>query len=235
MAGMNISGKTIVITGASDGIGKSVAVRLAQQQGHLILWGRDETKLAEVRRLCEAAGSTVSMYAFDITNAAERDKATAEIQNTYQVDVLINNAGIWHKSTPLAELESELIESVISTNLTAHILTTKALLAQMRGRETVVLNVISSAGLQGRAGRTAYAASKFGMRGFSEALREETKDDPIRIGAIFQSGTNTQMFAKAGEDMPLDRYTDPDDLAEVVAFMLTRPPRLWMNEVHVVY
>ena len=91
------------------------------------------------------------------------------------------------------------------------------------------------AGLQGRAGRTAYAASKYGMRGFTEALRDETKTDNIRIGAVFQSGTNTQMFAKAGEEMPTDKYSEPGDLADIVVFMLTRPPKIWINELHVVY
>ena len=98
-----------------------------------------------------------------------------------------------------------------------------------------VIAISSLAGLRGEEGCTAYAASKYGMRGFTEALRDETKGDPIRIGAVFQSGTNTQMFAKAGEEMPLDKYTDPNDLAEVIVFMLTRPPKIWVNEIQVVY
>lgn len=182
-----------------------------------------------------AEGAQVATFVFDITDDTKLESVVAEVLKTHQIDALINNAGIWHKSTELAALSAGTIQSVIATNLTAHMLITKEFIAHMRSRETAIINIISSAGLQGRAGRTAYAASKFGMRGFTEALREETKDDPIRVGAVFQSGTNTQMFAKAGENMPLESYTDPDDLAEVVVFMLTRPPRLWLNEVRVVY
>jgi short-subunit dehydrogenase len=232
---MNIVDKTILVTGASDGIGKSIALQLARHNANLVLFGRDNTKLGAVKQACEALSVRAATYAFDITDDAKRDTVIAEVLATQQIDVLINNAGIWHKSTELADLSAETIQSVITTNLTAHMLTTKGFIASMRSRETAIVNIISSAGLQGRAGRTAYAASKFGMRGFTEALREETKDDPIRIGAVFQSGTNTQMFAKAGEDMPLESYTDPNDLAEVVVFMLTRPPKLWLNEIRVVY
>lgn len=227
--------RTILITGASDGIGKSVAIKFSEQKENLILFGRDMGKLQAVKAACEANGSKVEVRAFDLTDDEARDNVVNEVLQSQKIDVLINNAGIWHNSLQLNDLPSEKIQEVIATNLTAQILLTKGFIESMRSRETTIINIISSAGLQGKAGRTAYAASKFGMRGFTEALREETKDDPIRIGAIFQAGTNTQMFAKAGETMPLEKYTNPDDLADVVVFMLTRPPKIWLNEIRVVY
>lgn len=227
--------KTIIITGSSDGIGKSIAKKLSEQKHNLILFGRDEPKLQEVKTMCEANGSRVETYAFDLTDQATRAKVISEILKSHQIDVLINNAGIWHNSLNLSELPAEKIQEVINTNLTAQMLLTKDVIESMRNRETAIINIISSAGLNGKAGRTAYAASKFGMRGFTEALRDETYGDPIRIGAVFQAGTNTQMFAKAGETMPVEKYTNPDDLADVVVFMLSRPPKIWLNEVRVVY
>lgn len=227
--------KTIIITGASDGIGRSIALKLSEQKNNLILCGRDENKLQDVKAICESNGSKATTYAFDLTDDTARGKAVQEILSTNRVDVLVNNAGIWHNSHHLADLPSEKIQEVITTNLTAQMLWTKGFIGSMRERETAIINIISSAGLQGKAGRTAYAASKYGMRGFTEALRDETYGDPIRIGAVFQGGTNTQMFAKAGETMKLEKYTDPDDLADVVVFMLTRPPKIWLNEVTVVY
>lgn len=227
--------KTIIITGSSDGIGKSIAKKLSEQKHNLILFGRDEPKLQEVKTMCEANGSRVETYAFDLTDQATRAKVISEILKSHQIDVLINNAGIWHNSLNLSELPAEKIQEVINTNLTAQMLLTKDVIESMRNRETAIINIISSAGLNGKAGRTAYAASKFGMRGFTEALRDETYGDPIRIGAVFQAGTNTQMFAKAGETMPVEKYTNPDDLSDVVVFMLSRPPKIWLNEVRVVY
>ncbi len=65
------------------------------------------------------------------------------------------------------------------------------------------------------------------------ALREDTKEDAVRIGAVFQSGTNTRMFEKAAEDFPVDSFTEPKDLADIVAYMLSRPDKLWINEVRI--
>jgi short-subunit dehydrogenase len=232
---MKLERKTILITGASDGIGRSIALKLAQYNTHLILLGRNATKLKQVKQRCESVGTTVQTHAFDITDNTAREGAVQTILHTNQVDILINNAGIWHRSTPLGSLSADTIQAIISTNLTAQILLTSSLIENMKDRETAIINVISSAGLQGKAGRTAYAASKYGMRGFTEALRDETREMPIRVGAVFQAGTNTQMFAKADEAMPLEKYSEPDDLADVIVFMLTRPPKLWVNEIHVVY
>lgn len=232
---MNITGKTIIISGASDGIGKSTALSLAKNNLNLILLGRDQVKLDQVKSACESNGSTVKTYAFDITDNVVLDKVAESIKHDGSVDIIINNAGIWHNSITLGNLDVNVIESVIATNLTSHMLLTRQFIDSMKDRETAIINIVSSAGMQGKAGRTAYAASKFGIRGFTEALRDETHSNIIRIGAVFQSGTNTQMFKKADEDMQLDKYTNPDDLAQVIEFMLTRPPKLWLNEVHVTY
>jgi short-subunit dehydrogenase len=227
--------KTILITGASDGIGKSIAIKFSEQKESLILFGRDENKLQAVKEACQSNGSKVESYAFDLNDNSARERVVNEILQSHSIDTLINNAGIWHKSAELADLSAEKIQEVITTNLTSQILLTKGFIGGMLDRETAIINIVSSAGLQGKAGRTAYAASKFGIRGFTEALREETKKYPIRIGAVYQAGTSTQMFAKAGDDMPLEKYTNPDDLADVVVFMLTRPPKIWLSDVRVAY
>lgn len=232
---MKLEKKRIVITGASDGIGRSIACKLAQLNVSLALLGRDSEKLNSVKDLCEKDGSDVAVHAFDLNDTHARNNVVDEIYSGGTVDILINNAGIWHASTPLEAIDPELVESVIATNLTSQILLTRSFIGTMKDRETAIINIVSTAGIQGRAGRTAYAASKYGMRGFTESLRDETKELPIRIGAVFQSGINTQMFAKAGEKMQLDKYSDPDDLADIIIFMLTRPAKIWLNEVHVTY
>lgn len=232
---MNIVNKTVLVSGASDGIGKSIAIALAESGANLVLLGRDSEKLEAVKVSCVGSGANVHTYAFDITDNQSLEEFATSIKQITEIDVIINNAGIWHKSTPLGELEPALIQKVIATNLTAHMLLTRLFINDMKSRETAIINIVSSAGMQGKAGRTAYAASKFGMRGFTEALRDETRANPIRIGAVFQGGTNTQMFEKADEQIQLAKYTEPNDLADVVVFMLTRPQKLWINEVQVTY
>jgi short-subunit dehydrogenase len=110
LAFMNIANKTILISGASDGIGRSIALCLSKQNVNLILLGRDKTKLEEVKNQCEANGSRAETYAFDLTDKPSLDCAAQSIKAAGQVDVIINNAGVWHKSTPLGQLDVETIE-----------------------------------------------------------------------------------------------------------------------------
>ncbi len=226
--------KTILITGASDGIGKSIATKLSKGQNNLILFGRDEQKLKSVQEICEKNGSTVEIYAFDLNDNETRQKVVKEILQNHQIDILINNAGIWHKAGDLTTLGEDKITEVINTNLTSQILLTRELLDSMRQREnSAIVNVISKSGLMPQLGQTVYTASKFGMKGFTDVLRLDTKADPIRIAGVYQSGTNTEMFAKAGEEFSTEKFTNPDDLADVVAFILSQPDRIWINEIHV--
>lgn len=228
--------KTVLITGASDGIGKSIALKLSERKEQLILFGRDEVKLQNVRTACEANGAHVETYAFDLTDNEKRCAVAGEILSRQQVDVLINNAGIWHKAGDVTSFSEENIQEVISLNLTAQILLTRQVLEQMRSREgAAVVNIVSKSGVVAQAGQTVYTASKYGMRGFTDVLREDTKDEPVRVAGVYQSGTNTRMFAKAGDNPPVEKFTNPDDLADVVVFMLTRPEKIWLNEVHVTY
>jgi short-subunit dehydrogenase len=215
--------KTILITGASDGIGKSIATKLSEQKESLILFGRDEAKLEAVKSTCEANGSKVETYAFDLTDNEKRRSIVDEIIGKQKVDVLINNAGIWHKVGDITTLSEEKVTEIINTNLTCQILLTRQLLDQMRNRNgTAIVNIVSKSGLVAQAGQSAYTASKYGIKGFTDVLREDTKEEPVRIAGVYQAGTNTGLFTKAGDDFPVEKFTNPDDLADVVAFMLTR-------------
>lgn len=228
--------KTILITGASDGIGKNISVKLSEQKHNLVLFGRDEAKLQAVKAVCEANGSNVQTYAFDLADNSKRQDVVKEITAKQQVDVLVNNAGIWHKVGDITTLSEDKITEVINTNLTSQILLTRQLLEQMRSRKgTAIINVVSKSGVVAQAGQTAYTASKYGMKGFTDVLREDTKEEPVRIAGVYQAGTHTDMFAKAGDNFEVEKFTNPEDLADVVVFMLTRPEKIWLNEVHVTY
>ena len=228
--------KTVLVTGANDGIGKSIACKFSKQKNNLILFGRDQAKLEAVKAECETNGSKVETFAFDLTNFDKLRETVDSILKNQSVDVLINNAGIWHKVGDLTSLNEDKIQEVINTNLTCHILLTRQLLDQMRNRrDTAIVNIISKSGIVAQLGQAVYTASKYGMKGFTDVLREDTKEEPIRIAAVYQSGTHTDMFKKAGEDFSSERFTEPDDLADVVVFMLSRPEKIWLNEVYVTY
>ena len=218
--------RKVLITGASDGIGRAIALKLAVDY-ELVLFGRDEQKLQKVADECGGA----EMYAFDLNDNEARARVLAQIKD---VDVLINNAGVWQKMGGLESVSDEDIVTILNTNLVSQILLTKALLPQMKGRAgAAIINVISKSGVVAQEGQSVYTASKYGMRGFTDVLRIDTKEDPIQIGAVYQSGTNTKMFEKTGDQPPVETFTEPEDLAEVIRFMLERPKKLWLNEVRV--
>lgn len=229
---MKLKNKNILITGASDGIGRSIAIALSKENVNLILLGRDEKKLKEVAEKC---GNNAKTYSFDINDGEARNKNISEILSKTNIDVLINNAGMWHKVGDVSSIPESKISEVINTNLTSQILLTGECIASMIDRETIILNVISKSGYVPQLGQAAYGASKFGMRGFTDVLRIDTEGHPIRIGAVYQSGTDTRLFAKEGDTFSTKDFTNPDDLADVVVFMLSRPPKLWINEIHITY
>lgn len=226
--------RKIVITGASEGIGKEIALRLARDtENQLVLMSRNQKNLESVVSEIESMGGKASCVVCDLSDKEQIKTAATSIG---EVDVLINNAGIWQKISQLDEVSDEDIENILSVNLTGHILMTKYFLPELRKSDSsAIINIISKSGVTSQEGQSVYTASKWGMRGFTEVLRNDLKEDGIRISAVYQSGTATNMFAKTGEEVPKEKFTDPADLAEVIAFMLNQPDKIWLNEVHVTY
>jgi len=228
---MKLENKNILVTGASDGIGRSIAITLSKAGAHVILLARNEEKLESVAQECNGKTTTISC---DITDHEKLKSALEGLIKENPVDILINNAGIWQKAGDVTSVDDQSIEDIISVNMTSHILITKYLLPSMRTRETAIVNVISKAGVVAQKGFSVYSASKYGMRGFTDVLREDTSDEPIRIAALYQAGTNTDMFNKSGQEgVPIEKFTEPNDLAETIRFMLSLPEKIWLKEVHV--
>jgi len=225
--------KKVLITGASEGIGKAIALRLATEDMSLMLLARNEEKLEAVKKEVEVLGGNAHVVVCDMRS---QEAVVAVADTLTEIDVLINNAGIWHKMSQLDEITPDTISDVIATNLTGQITLTNQLLPKLRNSATpAVLNIISKSGVTAQEGQTVYTASKWGMKGFTDTLRNDVRDTNIRVGAVYQAGTATDMFEKTGEEVPREKFTPPEDLAETIAFMLTRPDKIWLNEVHVTY
>ena len=220
----------IIITGASDGIGKSIALKLAQEGHTLVLFGRNEERLKDV---AEKSGNA-EYYAFNLNHSEARSDAVNKVLSKGNVDILINNAGIWHKMGDLETIADEKIIEVINTNLTSQILLTKQLLPYIRNRDgSFIINVVSKSGIATQDGHSVHSASKWGLRGFTDVLRADTKDDKVTVVGVYQSGTNTKLFEKAGEDFPVETFTNPNDLASVIAFIIDQPPNLKIHEIRI--
>jgi NAD(P)-dependent dehydrogenase (short-subunit alcohol dehydrogenase family) len=233
---MNLTGKRVIVTGGSDGIGRHICLKLADQGCAIAIVGRNQARLDAVVAECEARGAAEARaYAADLTDAAAIEQAAAAMLDDFGgMDILINNAGIWHKAGPLDSIDADMLVATVQTNLTALIQLTRHVLPALRQQEeAAILNVASKSGVVAQAGQSVYSATKYGVRGFTDVLKVDEAETGVRVAGLYQSGTNTGMFAKADEDVPNHIFTEPDDLADVVVFMLSRPPKLWMHEVRV--
>ncbi|WP_435661124.1 SDR family NAD(P)-dependent oxidoreductase [Leisingera caerulea] len=233
---MQLNGKTVIVTGGSDGIGKHICLKLAAAGCKLAILGRNRDRLDQVAEAARSLGAPEARsYGADMTDpAAIGAAASAILQDFGSVDILINNAGIWHKAGPLDSISEEMLMATVQTNLTGLMQLTRHLLPALRTRdEAAIVNVASKSGVVAQAGQSVYTATKYGVRGFTDVLKVDEAETGVRVAGLYQSGTNTGMFAKAGEDVPNHIFTEPEDLADVVVFMLSRPPKLWMHEVRV--
>lgn len=235
---MQLQNKVIIVTGSSEGIGEQVALRLAKDGAKLALIARNLEKLKEVQKQAQKIGSPqVEIYSCDICNTRAINTTVSAINKDFGwIDILINNAGIWQKMMQLDEIETSTIDSVIQTNLTGVIHMTHQVLPLLRQtKESAIINIISQSGVVSQDGQSVYTATKFGIRGFTDVLKKDLKGTQVRVAWVYQAGTNTKMFENTGETMPIENFTDPADLADVIAYMLGLPPKIWMHDVRVCY
>ncbi len=165
--------KVVLITGASSGIGRALAVEAARRGAKLALMARNAIELEKTARLCKASGSEVFVFAGDVSRENDcKDFVERALDNFGAIDVLINNAGISMRAL-LLDLELEVIRKVMNVNFWGTVYCTKFALSHLLKSKGSVVGISSIAGYKGLPGRTGYAASKFAMQGFLEALRIE--------------------------------------------------------------
>ncbi len=237
---MQIHDKVIVVTGASEGIGRSIALALAKKSAAVALVARNKAKLEQVRSEVVALGATRSQaYVCDVQDISQIQSTAKQIIADYgeQLIGLVNNAGIWQKKAPLDQIPDSEINSVVQTDLLGVIHMTKAFLPHFRTLpEAGIINISSRSGVTAQANQSVYSATKWGIRGLTQVLKEDLVGTNIHIAGVYQGGTNTQMFNKAGEDFSAEKlagFIPADDLGEVIATMLSLPPQIWLSEIHV--
>ncbi len=195
-----LHGVSVVITGASSGIGKATALAFAREGANVTLASRDGKKLAAVAALCERQGGQAHYSESDVADArAMRAVAQAAVKRFGRVDVWVNNAGIGAVGR-FTDVPVEAHDQVISTNLMGYLHGSHAVLPYFMARHAgVLINVISFAAIVGPPFGASYTATKFGLRGLSESLRAELQDEPgIHICDVFPGFVDTPGVGHAG-------------------------------------
>lgn len=223
---MDYSGKVIVITGASSGIGKESAIRFSKLGGSVVLVSRNKEKLEEVAKELSRYKSDVLVCACDVSQKEQVAQMSRQVMDKFgSVNVLVNNAGFGIYGN-FVDLKVEDIESQMETNYLGMIYCTKEFLPKMLEQKSGhVVNVASVAASFGIPSMAAYCASKFAMLGFSESLYHELKGSGVGITVVSPIMVRTNFFDnKSFERMP--RYTmalDPKTVAKAVVRAASSP------------
>jgi 3-oxoacyl-[acyl-carrier protein] reductase len=226
---MSLAGQVALVTGASRGIGRAIALALGRAGAHVIVNYRGNQSAAdEALGAIIAVGGSGELSRFDITEESQIDSAVQNVVDRYQkVDILVNNAGVTADNL-LMRVKAAEWDQVIGTNLKGTVLCTKAVSRVMIRRQGGrIINLSSVVGQMGNAGQSIYAASKAGIIGFTKAVAREVASRNVTVNVVAPGFIETDMTARLPEKLrqeflqsiPLGRFGSCDDVAEMVLFL----------------
>jgi 3-oxoacyl-[acyl-carrier protein] reductase len=224
-----LAGRTALVTGASRGIGRAIALRLAELGARLLLVARDAAALTAVQREITAHGGTAEIHPADLTAATAIEALGAAVNAAGGCELLVNCAGIGRIGKPLHETPVEDFNAIFATNVRAPFLLMRAFVPQMikHGRGHIV-NISSLAGQGTLANGAAYAASKSALNALTYSSAEELRAHNIRVSVVAPGSVNTD-FGGGGKDPA--KMLQPEDVAAAVATLVTQPSHAFISEV----
>ena len=237
---MSLHGRTALVTGASQGLGKAIALRFAGEGARVVLAARSRERLAETAAEIEAAGGSALVAPTDLRQPGDLDALAQRVEDEFGgIDTLVAGSGIAGPTTELWKLTPEQWEETIAVNLTGTFLTCRALLPAMirRGSGNIVV-IGSTTGKRPLYGRTPYAASKLGLVGLVRTLAVELGPLGVRVNLISPGGvagprietvireqaaangtTYDETYAQYARETPLRRLIPPEDIAATAVFL----------------
>jgi 3-oxoacyl-[acyl-carrier protein] reductase len=225
---MNISGRVALVTGASQGIGRSCALKLATTGAAVALAARNQEKLDALVTEITGAGGKAAAFPVDVSDEAQiKSACKAAITQFGKIDILVNNAGITRDQLVMRMKRADW-DAVLSTNLTSAYLCIQQVIGSMlKQRWGRIINITSVFGQMGQAGQANYAASKAGLIGLTMAIAREVGSRTITCNAVAPGLIETAMTAGLGDEfqqnavkqIPLGRVGSPEDVANAVAYL----------------
>ena len=230
---MTLTGRTALVTGAGKGIGRAIALALAAEGANVALVTRTASDLEPVAAAARAKNVRVATAAADVADRAQCEAAVASVTSELgPIDILINNAGV-AMSGSIVDMDPEVWERMFRVNTFGTYYVTRAVLPSMIERRTGdIINVASTAGLNGALNLAAYSGSKAAVLRFTESLAAEVRKHDVRVTALLPSTVNTVMAASLGLKIGSeDRTMQPEDVAALVVSTLSLPRRVFVRDV----
>jgi 3-oxoacyl-[acyl-carrier protein] reductase len=225
---VSLAGKTVLITGASSGIGWATALAFASKGANVVLTARREERLRELRDKIRESGGTAVFIAGDATDEATAEECVALAESEFgRLDILINNAGAGNYKN-LVDTSVDEYDWLMDVNMKSSFLFARqaapGMIAQKSGE---ILFISSVAGLQGYAGEAVYCASKFAQIGFAQSLDAELRKHGIKVGTICPGGVKTEFAVGHGrteEGVKDSHMMEPSEVADTIVFACSQPP-----------
>jgi NAD(P)-dependent dehydrogenase (short-subunit alcohol dehydrogenase family) len=217
MAGLE--GKVALVTGASQGLGRALALAYAREGAKLVINARGEGSIRPVAEEVEALGAEVLAIPADVADSESVDRLVSQTADRFgRIDVLVNNAGILGPRVKIEEFPEDEWRKVIDANLTGLFLVSKAAVPHLKAGASII-NLVSGVSVDGRPEWGAYSVSKFGVEGITQILAAELKERGIRVNAVDPGGMRTDMRAAAyPEEDPQTRIT-PEENTDVFLYL----------------
>ncbi|GAB4325296.1 MAG: 3-ketoacyl-ACP reductase [Candidatus Zixiibacteriota bacterium] len=231
----SLKGRRVIVTGASKGIGRAIAERLADEGARLAILARSKDRLNECQAGCAERGAECEAIVSDVADAASVSSAmNVALEWLGGVDVLVNNAGVGYFGS-IEELDIEQFDEMVGTNLRGVYLCSRAVVPRMKSDGGgVIINIASIAGKNGFKGGSGYSASKFGVMGMTECMSLDLRPHNIRVAAICPGSVNAPDF-RAGRSGHIaeSNMIQASDVAEAVVYIASQPPRIFIRELEI--
>src|SRR3954463_2300639 len=226
-----LAGQVAVVTGGGRGIGAAIAQRLASMGATTVICGRTSEQLNKTAKEITTQGGRCEAMVCDVGDLSSVETfAKKVLQSLGRIDILVNNAGIGGFGGPLHQLPPDQWDAIMNTNLRGVYYCIRAFAPALIERKSGhIVNISSIASKNALPNGAAYSASKWGLNGLSYSVAEELRGHNIRVSVVCPGSTDTELSPHEGKDA--NRMLKPDDIAHVVAMLVTQSPQSFASEI----